>query len=66
MGPIGLVGWGAAGLVVALWLVISFSEPSSRRTLLEWAAHHATGRTLARSASLEDVFLKLTGRALDA
>jgi len=33
--------------------------------LLEWAAHHATGRTLARTASLEDVFLKLTGRALD-
>ncbi len=33
--------------------------------LLEWAARHATGRTLARLTSLEDVFLKLTGRALD-
>jgi len=34
--------------------------------LLAWAARHAAGRTLARAASLEDVFLKLTGRALDA
>ena len=33
--------------------------------LLEWAARHAAGRTLARTASLEDVFLKLTGRSLD-
>jgi lipooligosaccharide transport system ATP-binding protein len=37
-----------------------------QETLLEWAAHHASGRTLARTASLEDVFLKLTGRSLDA
>ncbi len=37
-----------------------------RETLLAWAAQHGGGRTLARAASLEDVFLKLTGRSLDA
>ncbi len=36
-----------------------------QETLLRWAARHASGRTLARATSLEDVFLKLTGKALD-
>lgn len=38
MGPIGMIGFSAIGLVVVLWLVISFSEASPRRTLLEWLA----------------------------
>jgi hypothetical protein len=38
LGPVGIVGFGAFGLMVVLWLVVSFSEPSHRRTLLEWLA----------------------------
>ena len=47
MGPIGMIGFSAIGLVVVLWLVISFSEASPRRTLLEWLA--ATGMYVALS-----------------
>ena len=38
MGAIGIVGFGSVGLVVVLWLVISFSESSPRRDVLEWLA----------------------------
>ena len=38
MGAIGIVGFGALGLLVVLWLVISFREPSPRRDVLEWLA----------------------------
>ncbi|MBW2269896.1 MAG: hypothetical protein JRH16_15090 [Deltaproteobacteria bacterium] len=38
LGPIGLVGFGALGVVVLLWLVISFSDPGRGRSLLEWLA----------------------------
>ncbi len=38
MGAIGIVGFGALGLLVVLWLVISFSEPGPRRDVLEWLA----------------------------
>lgn len=38
MGPIGIVGFGALGVLVLLWLVISFSSPSPRREVLEWSA----------------------------
>jgi hypothetical protein len=38
MGAIGIVGFGAVGLCVVLWLVISFSQPSPRREILEWLA----------------------------
>ena len=38
MGAIGIVGFGAVALVVVLWLVISFSESSPRRDVLEWLA----------------------------
>ncbi len=47
MGPIGMIGFSAIGLVVVLWLVISFSEASPHRTLLEWLA--ATGMYVALS-----------------
>jgi hypothetical protein len=32
------VGWSAAALVVALWLLVSFMAPGQRRELVEWAA----------------------------
>ncbi len=38
MGPIGIIGFGAIGLVVVLWLVISFKEATPRRATLEWVA----------------------------
>jgi len=38
MGAIGIVGFGAIGLLVVLWLAISFSEPGPRRDVLEWLA----------------------------
>ena len=38
MSAIGIVGFGAVGLCVVLWLVISFSESSPRRDVLEWLA----------------------------
>ena len=38
MGVIGIVGFGAVGLFVVLWLAISFSESSPRRDVLEWLA----------------------------
>lgn len=36
MHPIAIVGWSAVAVVVVLWLVVSFSEPSPRRARLEW------------------------------
>ncbi len=38
MGAIGIVGFGTLGVFVVLWLVISFSESSPRRDVLEWFA----------------------------
>jgi hypothetical protein len=38
MGAIGIIGFGAVGLLVVLWLVISFSQSSPRRDVLEWLA----------------------------
>ncbi|MDJ0852799.1 MAG: hypothetical protein QNK04_30890 [Myxococcota bacterium] len=38
MGPIGIVGFGALGVLVLLWLVISFTARSPRREVLEWIA----------------------------
>ena len=32
------VGWSAVGLLVALWLVVSFMAPGRRRETVEWAA----------------------------
>lgn len=32
------VGWSAVGLLVALWLVVSFMAPGRRRETFEWAA----------------------------
>jgi transposase len=32
------VGWGAAGLLVALWLAVSLMAPGRRRETVEWLA----------------------------
>jgi len=38
MGAIGIIGFGAVGLLVVLWLLISFSQSGTRRDVLEWLA----------------------------
>jgi hypothetical protein len=35
---IAAVGWGAAALLVVLWLVVSYMAPSRRRESVEWVA----------------------------
>ncbi|TDJ11768.1 MAG: hypothetical protein E2O66_08860 [Deltaproteobacteria bacterium] len=59
MGPIGMIGFSAIGLVVVLWLVISFSEASPRRTVLEWLA--ATGIYVALSMLFLNLILTAVG-----
>jgi hypothetical protein len=41
LSPITLVGYGAVAALVVGWLVVSFSPPSPRRTLLEWLSASA-------------------------
>lgn len=53
LGPIGVVGFGALGIVLLLWLVISFTQPGRGRSLLEWLG--ATHLYVALGA----LFLKL-------
>ena len=60
MGPIGIVGFGSLGLLVVLWLVISFTQPSPRRETLEW-----TG-AFCLYVGLCMLFLNLVLRALEA
>lgn len=62
MSPIGMVGFGALGVLVLLWLVISFSAPSPRRTALEWLA----ATTLYVSLSMLFLNLVLRARAGDS
>ena len=57
MGPIGIVGFGALGLLVVFWLVVSFSEPGPRRDVLEWLA------TTCLYVALSMLFLNLILRA---
>ena len=38
MSWIAAVGWGAAALLVVLWLVVSYMAPSRRREIVEWVA----------------------------
>lgn len=60
MGPIGIVGFGSLGLLVVLWLVISFTQPSPRRETLEWTGAFCLYLCLCM------LFLNLVLRALDA
>ena len=41
MDPLAIVGYAALGLLVVGWLVISFTEPGSRREIFEWASASA-------------------------
>ena len=38
MSALALVGWSAAGVLVALWLAVSFMAPGLRRERVEWLA----------------------------
>lgn len=60
MGPIGIVGFGALGLLVLLWLVISFTPPSPRRASLEWLG------AFCLYLSLCMLFLNLVLRAVES
>jgi hypothetical protein len=56
--PIAIVGFGALGVLVVLWLVISFRAPSPRREVLEWAA------AVFLYLALSMLFLNLVLRAI--
>lgn len=60
MNPIAIVGFTALGLLVILWLVISFTQPSPRRDALEWSG------ALCLYVALCMLFLNLVLRALDS
>jgi hypothetical protein len=47
MGWISTVGYSALGVLVVGWLVVSFSAPGPRRTLLEWISATALFAALA-------------------
>jgi len=62
MSGIVAVGWGAAALLVALWLVVSFMAPSRRREIVEWVA--ATSMYVALLMLFTNLFLR--ARAADS
>lgn len=57
MSPLGIVGFSAVALVVVGWLVISFTAPSPRRTILEWLS------SCALYVALLSLFVNLVLRA---
>lgn len=57
MNPLAIVGWTAVGVLVLLWLVISFSAPGPRRATLEWLGASAL------YVALSTLFLNLVLRA---
>jgi len=60
LGSVGIVGWSAVGVLVALWLVVSFSAAGPRREIFEWLA--ATSMYVALSM----LFLHLTLQARES
>ena len=36
-----MIGWGAVALLVAGWLIVSFSPPGPRRAIVEWLSASA-------------------------
>ena len=60
LGPIGIIGSCAVGVLVLLWLLVSFSEPGPRRDVLEWL-----GAT-AMYVALLMLFLNLSQAAREA
>jgi hypothetical protein len=55
-----IVGFTAAGLLVVGWLVVSFTAPSPRRTVIEWLS------AIAMYVALLSLFAHLMRRALAA
>jgi hypothetical protein len=53
-------GYAGLGVLVAAWLVVSFSKPGPRRDVVEWLG--ACGMYVA----LLSLFIHLLGRALDS
>ena len=47
MSTIGMIGWGAAAVLVVGWLVVSFSQESQRRATIEWLSASAMYLALA-------------------
>lgn len=60
MDPIAIVGFAALGVLVLLWLVISFSARGARREALEWLA------AFCLYVSLCMFFLNLVRNAVEA
>jgi uncharacterized membrane protein YhhN len=60
MSVVGTIGFGALGVVVLGWLVVSFTEPGPRRARVEWIA------ATALFAALTALFAHLTTRAWEA
>jgi len=56
---VGVVGYGALGVLVLGWLAVSFSEPGPRRARLEWLSASAFFLALA------SLFTHLVGAALE-
>ena len=57
MDPLTLVGGGAVAVLVVGWLVVSFSDPGPRRTVIEWLS------ASAMYTALLTLFLHLSHRA---
>jgi hypothetical protein len=57
VGPLAIVGWSAVGVLVVLWLAVSFSAPGPRRAPLEWLGASAL------YVALSSLFLSLVLRA---
>ena len=60
MSLIGIVGFGAVAVVVVAWLIVSFTQPSPRRTIIEWVA------TVGMYVALLSLFVNLSLRAQEA
>ena len=58
--PLVVVGGFALAVLVAGWLVVSFSPPGRKRTIVEWLS------ATAMYAALATLFIHLTRNALDA
>jgi len=60
MDPLMLIGGCAVTVLVVGWLVVSFSEPGPRRTVIEWLS------TSAMYTALLMIFLNLSRRAVES
>lgn len=56
MSPIAIVGYAGVGVVVIAWLVVSFTAPNPKRTVIEWLG--ACGLYLALVALFTNLSLR--------